>query len=367
MQSSVFPKCMLVIAKSARMLVQMCIDSGCEAVAIDCFADSDTQQMAKQTYQVASLAWDDIKATVEAVRTGHGLTEMIYGSGLETYPETLRRLEKDWRIIGNSATIFERVQDKRDFFARLDSLSIPHPLIRFTKPEDSADWLLKPWRGEGGVGIRLGNGGADFEGGYWQRYIEGRSMSVLFVANIDGVALIGFNEQWTVTPDDKLSFLFAGIASHADVEESIKTDIVDCLSKLAENYQLRGLNSLDFMLQDGAYFVLEINARISASAQLYGKRLLLKHLQGCENYLDDSVQVSTEPTAYQIVFAQQNLTIADQLEWPAWVVDRPNPGAIVATGAPICSIIATGKNSGQVRETLHRQQRILANLLETGL
>jgi methenyltetrahydromethanopterin cyclohydrolase len=366
MQSSLVPKCLLVIAKSARMLVQMCVDSGCEVVAIDCFADSDTRQMAKQTYQVVSLDWDDISAAVAAVREIYGLTELIYGSGLEPYPETLSYLEKNWRIIGNSAAIFQRVQDKRDFFARLDSLSIRHPGVVFTKPDDSLDWLLKPWRGEGGLGIRRFNS-VDFADGYWQRYIEGRSMSVLFAASRDGVELISFNEQWTVTSNGGQSFLFAGIASHAEVSMSIQTEIAVCLGKLGDAYQLRGLNSMDFMLQDGTYYVLEINARISASAQLYGNSLLLKHLQACQNRLADSVELSKEPSAYQIIYAQKKVTIPERLAWPIWVVDRPNPGAIVATGAPICSIIATGKNSGQVLDNLHRQQRILANLLETGL
>lgn len=367
MQSPFIPKCLLVIAKSARMLVQMCVDSGCEVVAIDCFVDSDTRQLAKQTFQVASLAWDDVSAAVAAVREVYGLAELIYGSGLETYPETLSYLEKDWRIIGNSAATFQRVQDKRDFFARLDSLSIPHPEVVFTKPDDGFDWLFKPWRGEGGLGIRRCNSRADFADGYWQKYIEGRSMSVLFAASRNGVELIGFNEQWTVKPDDGQSFLFAGIASHAKVSMSIQAEIADCLGKLVEAYQLRGLNSMDFMLQDGTCYVLEINARISASAQLYGKSLLLKHLQGFENCLDDSVELLIGPSAYQVVYAREKVTIPERLAWPIWAVDRPNPGAIVATGEPICSIIATGKNSGQVRETLHRQQRILANLLETGL
>ncbi|WP_081733881.1 ATP-grasp domain-containing protein [Methylomonas sp. 11b] len=366
MESCLVPKCLLVIAKSARMLVQMCIDSGCEVVSIDCFADSDTRQMAKQTYQVASLAWDDVRGAVAAVRKIYGLTELLFGSGLETYPETLSSLEKDWRIIGNSAATFQRAQDKRDFFARLDSLSIPHPPVVFTKPEDGFDWLLKPWRGEGGLGIRLCNND-EFADGYWQRYIEGRSMSVLFAAKRDGAELIGFNEQWTVKSDGGQSFLFQGIVSHAQVSISIQTDIADWLDKLVNAYRLRGLNSMDFILRDGTCYVLEINARISASAQLYGKSLLLTHLQACQNSRDNSVALSAEPSAYQIVYAQKNVVIPQRLEWPAWAVDRPNPGAIVATGEPICSIIASGKNSGQVLDNLHRQQRILANLLETGL
>ncbi|MBD9363291.1 ATP-grasp domain-containing protein [Methylomonas fluvii] len=366
MQSSLVPKCLLVIAKSARMLVQMCVDSGCEVVAIDCFADSDTRQMAKQTYQVASLAWDDIRAAVTAVREVHGLGELVYGSGLETYPETLSCLERDWRIIGNSAATFQRVQDKHDFFARLDSLSIRHPPVMFTKPEDDFDWLLKPWCGEGGLGIRRSNND-EFADGYWQRYIEGRSMSVLFVASSGGVELIGFNEQWAAKSDGGQSFLFEGIASHAKVSRSVQSEIADWLDRLVNVYGLRGLNSMDFMLRAGKCYVLEINARISASAQLYGKSLLLKHLQACQNSRDTDVGLSTEPSAYQIVYAQKKVTIPERLVWPDWAVDRPNPGAIVATGEPICSIIATGKNSGQVLDNLHRQQRILANLLETGL
>jgi uncharacterized protein len=367
MQSSLEPKCLLVIAKSARMLVQMCLDSGCEVVAIDCFADSDTQQMTKQTYQVASLAWDDIRAAEEAAWRDYGLTHLLYGSGLETYPETLLNLEKHWQVIGNSAATFQRIQDKHDFFARLDSLSIPHPEVVFTQPDDDLDWLLKPWRGEGGMGIRRCGSSADAAGGYWQRYIEGRSLSVLFVASRDRVELIGFNEQWTVKSDCEQSFVFAGIASHAEVSVSIQTEIADWIGRLVDTYELRGLNCMDFMLHGGQCYVLEVNARISASAQLYGKSLLLPHLQACENRLVDSVELLSEPSAYQIVYAQKNVTIPERLEWPVWAVDRPNPGAIVGKGEPICSIMATGKNSGQVRETLHRQQCILANLLEKGL
>ncbi|MEI8573366.1 ATP-grasp domain-containing protein [Methylomonas sp. LW13] len=366
MQSALIPKCLLVIAKSARMLVQMCVDSRCEVVAIDCFADSDTRQMAKHTYQVPSLAWDDIQATVAVVREVHGLSELVYGSGLETYPETLICLEKGWRIIGNSAAIFQRVQDKRDFFAQLDYLSILHPPVVFTKPEYGFDWLLKAWRGEGGLGIRRCHND-EFVDGYWQRYIEGRSMSVLFAASHDGVELIGFNEQWTIKSEGGQSFLFAGIVSHAKVSRSIQTEIADWLDKLVNAYELRGLNSMDFMLCDGRCYVLEINARISASAQLYGKSLLLKHLQACQNSRDNRVELSAEPRAYQIVYAQKTVMIPERLIWPSWTVDRPNPGSIVATGEPICSIIATGKNSGQVLDNLHRQQRIVANLLETGL
>lgn len=367
MQSSLTSKYLLVIAKSARMLVQMCVDAGCEVVAIDCYADSDTRQMAKKVYQVTSLTLSDLRAVLEAAGRTYGVTELLYGSGLESQPETLAYLENHWRIIGNSSATFQSVQDKCDFFVRLASLSIPYPEVVFSRPAENEDWLLKPWRGEGGLAIRRCSVGDEAEHGYWQRYINGRSMSVLFVASRGGIELIGFNEQWLADCNSEHPFMFGGVSSRAEVPDAVQMQMTEWVLKLSAAYGLRGLNSLDFILDEGDCYALEINARISASAQLYGKSVLLKHLQAFQDHPDESVEVSALPSAYQIVYARNPVTISEGFEWPLWTADRPNPGAIVATGEPICSIIASGKNSGQVLDNLHRQQRILANLLETGL
>lgn len=366
MHLPILPKCLLVIAKSARMLVQMCVDAGCDAVAIDCFADSDTRHMAMHTMKVSSLALAEVLTAVESVRQVYGVVDLLYGSGFESHPETLAYLEKHWRIIGNTAATFQQVQDKREFFARLGSLSIPHPLVAFTQPDDNRDWLLKPWRGEGGLAIRCSKTSVDGTNGYWQQFLEGRSMSVLFAASRNKVELIGFNEQWTVDLDSRHAFMFAGITSHAEVSDNVRRQMAEWLAVLSATYGLQGLNSLDFIIHDGSCYVLEINARISASAQLYGKAMLLKQMQACLGRLDDSVELSSLPSAYKIVYAQKPLSVPAGLTWPEWAVDRPNPGTIVATGEPICSIIATGKNSRQVLENLHQQQLFIENILETG-
>ncbi|WP_415880527.1 ATP-grasp domain-containing protein [Methylomonas sp. TEB] len=356
-----------MIAKSARMLVQMCVDSGWEVVAIDCYADSDTRQMAKMVYQVTSLALSDVRAALEEAGRRYRLTELLYGSGLESQQATLVYLENHWRIIGNSAAIFQSVQDKCDFFVRLALFSIPYPEVVYSRPNENDYWLLKPWRGEGGLVIRRCSVGDDAEYGYWQRHIEGRSMSVLFVATSGGIELIGFNEQWLADCSSEHPFMFGGVLSRAEVPDAVQTLMAGWLLKLSAAYGLRGLNSLDFILDEGDCYVLELNARISASAQLYGKSVLRKHLQAFQDNPDENLEVSVLPSAYKIVFARNPVTISEGFEWPSWTADRPNPGSIVATGEPICSIIATGKNSGQVLDNLHRQQRILANLLETGL
>ncbi len=366
MPVSVLPKSLLVIAKSARMLVQMCKDIDCVVVAVDCFADSDTREMALQALQVRSLALDDVQAAVEFVAQRYGITQLLYGSGFEGYPETLAYLQQHFKIVGNSAAVFQRVQDKRGFFAQLASLSIPYPDTEFSQPVDAGDWLVKPWQGEGGSGIKRFRSGDAAENGYWQRYLAGRSMSVLFAANVDRVEIVGINQQWCMDTEDGEQFTFAGIASHAEISDENRRHLEHYVKKLSAFYALQGLNSLDFILHDGVCYVLEINARISASAQLYGKSILLKHLYACLGQLADAIELAQSPGAYQIVYAQKKLVIPDALNWLEWTADRPCAGAIVGAGEPICSIIASGKNSEQVLDNLHQQQLIVENILETG-
>ena len=366
-QLSTCSKRLLVIAKSARMLAQLGVDQGYEVAAVDCFADSDTQQLAAPVMKVSTLALSDVKPALERVDQEFSISKVIYGSGFEGFPETLAYLEKNWPVSGNSTVTFKRLLDKRDFFRQLGELSIPHPKVEFDLPAENGDWLWKPLRGEGGLGIRRYKPVANHSGGYWQLYQPGKAMSVLFIVSHVGVELIGFNEQWTQESTNGQSFLFAGIMSNILLPDPVRDLVMSWAVKLASVYKLVGLNSMDFIFHEGACYVLEINARISASAQLYGKTVLSKHLEACAGRISSALEPSRRIRAYQIFYAQRQLEILPNIAWPEWVVDRPNAGAIVRTGEPICSIIAAGKNSGKVRKILDRQQRTLKNLLEIGL
>ncbi|NOQ76952.1 MAG: ATP-dependent carboxylate-amine ligase, partial [Methylococcaceae bacterium] len=62
-------------------------------------------------------------------------------------------------------------------------------------------------------------------------------------------------------------------------------------------------------------------------------------------------------------FAKVEMIITQQIDWPAWVLDRPQKGSIIHTGMPICSIIAGGKNERQVEGLLRMRQQQLIKLL----
>jgi predicted ATP-grasp superfamily ATP-dependent carboligase len=222
-------------------------------------------------------------------------------------------------------------------------------------------------QGQGGYGISRFDGAQtiDAEHFYWQRYQAGKACSVLFVACHQQIRILGFNQMWNCSHKPQ-AFVFAGIKNYPVISEQNQLLLAQWLQDLLQIYPLQGLASLDFIVNDGVCYLLEINARIPASAQLYGKSVLNLHLQACLGELPDW-GFSHAPAGYQIVFADQPMRISSGLQWPDWVVDRPEAGAFIGKGQPVCSIIADGNDADEVEDQLQRQEKVIENLLNTGL
>ncbi|WP_157200459.1 ATP-grasp domain-containing protein [Methylomonas lenta] len=357
---------LLVIANSARMLTQMAVDTGFLPIAVDCYADEDTRILALDVVKVASLAVADIHVAIDDLIKKHGVKYLIYGSGFETQLSSLDYLESRFIVLGNAFKLFQRFHDKADFFRNLKLLNINHPESVLSPPDDNGDWLIKPMQGHGGQDVARFDGSQAFSGDfYWQRYQAGETFSVLFVACNDQISVLGFNRQWSCS-NPVQEFLFAGIKNHAAVSEENQVLLGNWLQALVELYPMQGLGSLDFIIYDEICYLLEINARIPASAQLYGKSVLNLHLQACMERLPDW-DFSQIPAGYQIIYADRSVCIPAGLTWPHWVVDRPKAGVFIGKGLPICSIIASENDADEVENQLQRQQKIIASLLNMGL
>lgn len=361
------PNRLVVIAQSSRMLAQMAVDSGFEVIAIDCFADLDTQNLAVLSFKVESLALDDLKPVLEKLQQDYGLLPVVYGSGFEHFLDSLGYLERHWQLLGNPLFLYKQFQDKQALFQTFDQLAISYPEVRLTAPDNlSGNWLVKPMQGEGGQGIhRYSKFQSIASNVYWQRYCAGQSYSALFVASGNDINIIGFNRQLIVAEGDAY-FGFAGVISQVVLSKPIRQLIAEWLKKLLAVYQLRGLGSLDFMLENDQCYVLEINPRVPASAQLYGKLIFKQHLHACLGSLEQPQETPFSSAGYRVIYAKREIYINKPIIWPKWAVDRPDCGAIISKGQAICSIIASGKNSRQVSLELIKRQRFMENLLKTG-
>ena len=344
------------------MLAQAAQKAGLKPLVIDLWGDQDTRYLAEDIQQKPSLAEDHLLPAIDYFLRRYPVTCVVYGSGFERYPDSLRHMSDRLTLLGNQPETFAKLHDKPAFFSLLKELQLPYPEVSFHRPDQCADWLLKTMQGQGGVGIRRCQSGEVAEPFYyWQKYQEGVPHSVLFLADGKRSQIIGFNRQWTISLNSKDEFIFSGIINSTELSLEQKKQISDWLDKLVLALSLKGLNSLDFIQSGQISYVLEINPRPPASMQLYDADLFARHIKACEGELFDYEMLQDGFTAYQIVYAQQNTQIPDGFAWPEEVVDIPNAGSIIATGQPICSMITHGKEPQQVLEQLQIKQEFITN------
>ena len=160
--------------------------------------------------------------------------------------------------------------------------------------------------------------------------------------------------------------MFAGVANCAELTEVLQNQLRQWLAQLVAYYGLQGLGSLDCIVADGCCYVLEINARIPASAQLYAGPVFASHVRACSGQQLAQSWTESMPCVYEILYAPCALRIADDCVWPVWVLDRPATGVFIGKHQPICSIIAAGNTPLQAAEQLLERRQFIENILNTG-
>jgi uncharacterized protein len=355
----------LVVAQSARMLAQLGVSAGYIPLVIDCYGDQDTLAYAEDCQRIASMAEADFSPALDYFLGRYPVTDMVYGSGFERYPDSLRLAGIQMKIMGNQPDVFAGLHDKAAFFSLLSALQIPYPEVSFHPPEDETGWLVKPMVGHGGVGIKRYRKTEDVEQAtYWQKYQAGVPHSVLFLADGKRCVVIGFNRQWTTAVNAENEFCFSGIINSAGLTDGQKQQISNWVSKLVAELSLRGLNSLDFIQASETSYVLEINPRLPASMQLYDADLFVWHIKACQGELLDYQPKQVGFTGYQIIYAKQDTQIPHGFAWPEGIADIPFADSIIGAGQPICSIIARGKEPDEVLKQLKLKQELITNHLD---
>lgn len=349
------------------MLAHAALQSGFTPLTIDLFEDRDTQQFALAHTKAASLSVADIAGRVENFIRMYGIRYAVYGSGLESFPETIDYLNKKLIVLGNSSVTFALCQSKA-FFSILERLDIVYPSVSFSAPENpKIPWLEKDWQRQGGSGVRFyrREQASLPHKAYWQHFIDGSSHSVLFLSNGKSAKIAGFNTQWHSKPEDKEACLaFGGVINHLECSRQIKLKLADITIKLSLEFNLIGLNALDFMIFEDEILVLEINARPSFSMQLYSAPLFYWHTQACLGSLPDELPIENEIKGIQLVYAQNDVHIGEHFEWPPEIRDIPQPGSLIRTGQPICSIMARAKTPPLVVLKLQLLQQFIVNQLQ---
>ncbi len=363
---------------SARALVQAAVQEGWKAVALDVFGDADTQAVAAQWRPIGcpdalAIDGDRFVAALRGVAQRGDAGGWIAGAGFERRADLLDAGNAILPLIGNTSETVRHVRDPARFFAFLGAHGIAHPAVDVQRAP--MGWLTKDPLGCGGGHIeRVAEveGQALPSGRYAQREAAGVPMSATFVADGQSAVVLGINEQ-IVRPLGTRPFVFHGVIGPVSVTLGVRRALDAAVQAASRSFGLRGLGSLDFLLEGENVAVLELNARPPASLSLYpsvgASGPLLAHLRAClAHELPVCADSDGVVRGIEIVYAPWHVLIGEAeataiADLPG-AQDLPNPGTQVRALEPLCSVTVCAKSVPRVRALLGQRRAALLALLE---
>ncbi|ALG66573.1 ATP-grasp domain-containing protein [Beggiatoa leptomitoformis] len=340
----------LIAAVSARSLATAAHKTGLPVYVLDLYDDVDTQRitLASRRVKTESDGFDAVDLLTQAQELCPPHTPLVYGAGFEHCPHLLAQLARGRHLYGNSPDVVQAVKDPRYFFSLLKRLNIPHPETQLEMPDITTNrWLVKTIGGTGGYHVHPLKQSFSIGGQpcYYQRYLEGKPHSVLFLADGKQSRVVGYNEQWINEEFASAPYLYAGAMSVDDMP--FQTELTEVVALLVRETGLRGLCGMDILLNATGFHVLEINPRPPSTFELHQQKgdLFYWHLQACDGVLPEILLHPHHLRAKIILYAQRTLKIPAHPEWPAWTADHPRPNSIIQRGEPICTVFAQGKQS----------------------
>lgn len=376
-----------VAAISARMLAEAARADGFEVAALDLFGDADTRRAASQWAPIGApgdLHVDGalLLAALQSAAQRFGAVGWVAGSGFDGRADLLEAGATLLPLLGNRGDAVRRVRDPAAFFGTLDAAGVAHPEVHFTARVDTANWLVKDPQGCGGWHIRRAGPDADVvtPPRYFQRRMAGVPMSATFLADGRRAHVLGFNEL-IVRALGARPYVYCGAVGPVALAAGVARRVREAVSAVVAGFGLRGLGSLDFMLDAGAMGVLEVNPRPPASMALYADRrfgggahgLFAAHVLACTH--GELPEPAAPPAGdavhgTEIVFAPRRLHLDEptvrRLGQRSGCHDLPASALDLAAGDPVCSVSALGTDTAQVRSQLDRGRDAVHHLLETS-
>src|SRR2546421_3102690 len=305
----------LIAAVSGRALAASARRGGFVPLVADGFGDDDTLALAHAYLRVQMdaahrLDPEHLLQALERLAVSHRLLGMVCGTGFEDRPALLDRIARQWRLLGNSPATIARLKHPQTFAALCRGCGVSHPETRADPPTDLADWLVKRAGGAGGTHVRSAMGGAEPRGtAYYQRRVTGTPISALVLGNGRALMVLGFSAQWAA-PAAGEPFRYGGAVRPANLSAEMSSALVDAVKRFGGEVPLIGLNSFDFMVDEDAFCLLEINPRPGATLEIFEPSedsLFALHVAACKGALPSKAPELPEATAGCIVYSDRDI------------------------------------------------------------
>jgi len=310
----------LAAGVSVRSLARSALAAGYEVLTADGYGDRDLLEPAPAPARHLTVAPFEPGAVADHVTMPYDA--VVYASNFENHPEALERLALGRTILGNSPSVLREVRHWR-----------------------AAEPLL--------------------DGELLQEWVDGVPASLVFLADGHDAMALGLTRQL-------IGDAAFGAAGHRwcgnllgspgapvlALEPEVHASATAAAEALTRAFGLRGVNGIDFIARDGAAVVIEVNPRWTASAELVersmGVPLFAAHVEGSEGTLAAPGVAAGGVFGKAVVFALFDCVMPNTDDWLAddAVRDIPATGSLVARGAPICTVLASGASASACYDAL---------------
>jgi predicted ATP-grasp superfamily ATP-dependent carboligase len=386
------PKRLLIVGVSTRAAAESAARAGYRVTALDAFGDLD------QHPAVCALSlprdFDRRFSATAAARAARSIEAeaVMYASSFENHPKAVGSLGAGRDLWGNPPSVLQRVRDPFEVARALRKRGYAVPSIRMA-PARTGRWLLKPVLSGGGRRVRVWQPGRRVPRGcYLQEFVDGTPGSIVFLAARGRAVPIGVSRQ--LVGEDAFGaagFQYCGNILGAEGDAQFARDralvrrAAELARAIAEEFELVGVNGIDFVARDGVPYAIEVNPRWTASMELveraYGLSVFAAHAAACVNGVlpgSGDFDLGTARRGVQafgkaIVFARHDVIVGDTRRWlppttghrpPTTAIrDVPHPGEQIQAGRPICTVFATGRDALDCHAALvERARRVYADL-----
>ena len=344
----------LIIGASTRAAAFSAARAGLRPRCLDQYADADLATVAP------SSRFDprnDDGRLVQLARA-HDCASWLYTGPLENHPTLIERMTPVGRLLGNDAETLRAIRDPWRVAESLARLGLAAPAL--ARGSDGSPptgrWLVKPLASAGGrsIGWAGDSPTSPDASSYYQEYVEGPTLSALYVAAAGRARLLGVVRQYPGAPGEP--FLYRGGVGPWTVPDVTAARLGRLGSALASEFPLVGLFGVDFILKDDEPWTIELNPRYTASVEIIElatrHALVRDHVLACEA---GRLGEAPEPSAPRIVgkrilYASRRL-VTPAIAAPAWssddpfaippIADVPWPGTTIDALEPIMTVFAT--------------------------
>jgi predicted ATP-grasp superfamily ATP-dependent carboligase len=146
----------------------------------------------------------------------------------------------------------------------------------------------------------------------------------------------------------------------------------DLANVVAREFELVGLNGIDFIADQNIPYLIEVNPRFSASMELVqraqGVSMFDVHFEACHGHLPLISPPTPNTYGKAIVFARRSVTVPPGSLWKAVdLADLPHPGERIEKGHPICTVFAEAQTPQRCRERLLERAAAVYRCVERRL